>query len=160
MAGRGVDILLGGRVADETVELARKQEEEDGGVASEFADTFMSFRRGGKTPEALLAVVGVGDDRAFTSHDGPIPLVLTVDLPLQPMPAPTHEADLRHVVYPVEGEERGIPNGLCEHEWTVTTQAANLIIEPDGRQLEKRIHTMGDDRWLIRRWVGTLMGFK
>ena len=48
MAGRGVDILLGGRVADEMVSLARKQEAEDGGVASEFADTFMSFRRGGK----------------------------------------------------------------------------------------------------------------
>jgi preprotein translocase subunit SecA len=48
MAGRGVDILLGGRVADETVALARKQEESDGGVASEFTDTFMSFRRGGK----------------------------------------------------------------------------------------------------------------
>ena len=48
MAGRGVDILLGGRVADETVELARKQEAEDGGIASEFADTFLSFRRGGK----------------------------------------------------------------------------------------------------------------
>jgi preprotein translocase subunit SecA len=48
MAGRGVDILLGGRVADDQVKLARAQEEEDGGVASEFADTFMSFRRGGK----------------------------------------------------------------------------------------------------------------
>jgi preprotein translocase subunit SecA len=48
MAGRGVDILLGGRVADEQVKLARAQEEADGGVASEFADTFMSFRRGGK----------------------------------------------------------------------------------------------------------------
>ncbi len=48
MAGRGVDILLGGRVADETVKLARQQEEEDGGIASDYADTFMSFRRGGK----------------------------------------------------------------------------------------------------------------
>ena len=48
MAGRGVDILLGGRVVDDTVELARKQELEDGGLATEFADTFMSFRRGGK----------------------------------------------------------------------------------------------------------------
>ncbi len=48
MAGRGVDILLGGRVADETVKMARRQEEEDGGVASEYADTFLSFRRGGK----------------------------------------------------------------------------------------------------------------
>lgn len=47
MAGRGVDILLGGRVADETVKMARKQELEDGGIASEYADTFLSFRRGG-----------------------------------------------------------------------------------------------------------------
>ncbi len=48
MAGRGVDILLGGRVADETTERARLQELEDGGtVASEYADTFQSFRRGG-----------------------------------------------------------------------------------------------------------------
>ncbi len=48
MAGRGVDILLGGRVADETVSRARAQEAEDGGVSNEYADTFMSFRRGGK----------------------------------------------------------------------------------------------------------------
>ncbi len=48
MAGRGVDILLGGRVEDELVTLARKQELEDGGLASEYADTFMSFRRGGR----------------------------------------------------------------------------------------------------------------
>ncbi|MCU0316852.1 MAG: SEC-C domain-containing protein [Fimbriimonadaceae bacterium] len=48
MAGRGVDILLGGRVEDESVTLARKQEVEDGGLAKDYADTFMSFRRGGK----------------------------------------------------------------------------------------------------------------
>lgn len=48
MAGRGVDILLGGRVTDATIEMARQQEAEDGGIASEFADTFMSFRRGGQ----------------------------------------------------------------------------------------------------------------
>ncbi len=48
MAGRGVDILLGGRVADETVLRARQREAEDGGVSDEYADTFMSFRRGGK----------------------------------------------------------------------------------------------------------------
>jgi preprotein translocase subunit SecA len=47
MAGRGVDILLGGRVADETVAMARTQELEDGGLAKEYADTFLSFRRGG-----------------------------------------------------------------------------------------------------------------
>lgn len=48
MAGRGVDILLGGRVADETVAMARTQELEDGGLAKEYADTFLSFRRGGE----------------------------------------------------------------------------------------------------------------
>lgn len=48
MAGRGVDILLGGRVEDEIVARARTAEEEDGGVSNEYADTFMSFRRGGK----------------------------------------------------------------------------------------------------------------
>ncbi|MBX3096553.1 MAG: SEC-C domain-containing protein, partial [Fimbriimonadaceae bacterium] len=48
MAGRGVDILLGGRVADESVKRARAQEEADGGVSDEYSDTFMSFRRGGK----------------------------------------------------------------------------------------------------------------
>jgi preprotein translocase subunit SecA len=47
MAGRGVDILLGGRIADELVARARAQELEDGGLATEYADTFMSFRRGG-----------------------------------------------------------------------------------------------------------------
>jgi preprotein translocase subunit SecA len=48
MAGRGVDILLGGRVADDIVRLSRAQEEQDGGVSDEYADTFLSFRRGGK----------------------------------------------------------------------------------------------------------------
>lgn len=48
MAGRGVDILLGGRVEDEVVARARNMEAEDGGVTNEYADTFMSFRRGGK----------------------------------------------------------------------------------------------------------------
>jgi preprotein translocase subunit SecA len=48
MAGRGVDILLGGRVEDETVKLARAKEAEDGGISNEYADTFLSFRRGGK----------------------------------------------------------------------------------------------------------------
>ncbi len=48
MAGRGVDILLGGRVEDEIVARARIAEEADGGVASEYADTYMSFRRGGQ----------------------------------------------------------------------------------------------------------------
>lgn len=48
MAGRGVDILLGGRVADDTVDLARKQEKEDGGISDEFDEASKSFRRGGK----------------------------------------------------------------------------------------------------------------
>jgi preprotein translocase subunit SecA len=48
MAGRGVDILLGGRVIDETVSKEREAELEDGGLAKDYADTFMSFRRGGQ----------------------------------------------------------------------------------------------------------------
>jgi preprotein translocase subunit SecA len=48
MAGRGVDILLGGRVEDELVKLARQQEAEDGGITNEYDDTFLSFRRGGQ----------------------------------------------------------------------------------------------------------------
>jgi preprotein translocase subunit SecA len=47
MAGRGVDILLGGRVVDETVTRDRLQEQEDGGTVADYADTFQSFRRGG-----------------------------------------------------------------------------------------------------------------
>ncbi len=47
MAGRGVDILLGGRVEDEVVKQARSHVEvaEDG--VDEYADTYMSYRRGG-----------------------------------------------------------------------------------------------------------------
>jgi preprotein translocase subunit SecA len=48
MAGRGVDIILGGRVPDESVVRARMQELEDGGLAKDYADTWQSFRRGGK----------------------------------------------------------------------------------------------------------------
>jgi preprotein translocase subunit SecA len=47
MAGRGVDILLGGRVADELVKRALQVEAEGGGT-DEYSDTFASFRRGGK----------------------------------------------------------------------------------------------------------------
>ena len=47
MAGRGVDILLGGRVANDEITRARAQEDEDGGILHEYDDTFMSFRRGG-----------------------------------------------------------------------------------------------------------------
>jgi preprotein translocase subunit SecA len=47
MAGRGVDILLGGRIEDELVQQARKHVEvaEDG--HDEYAETFASYRRGG-----------------------------------------------------------------------------------------------------------------
>lgn len=45
MAGRGVDILLGGRVEDDQV---RKERAEESGVSEEFADTFLAYRRGGQ----------------------------------------------------------------------------------------------------------------
>lgn len=48
MAGRGVDILLGGRVTDENLERDRAGADTDGGVTNEFADMFQSFRRGGQ----------------------------------------------------------------------------------------------------------------
>jgi len=46
MAGRGVDILLGGRVADALVEQSRKAEGGPG-ADDEYASTYMSYRRGG-----------------------------------------------------------------------------------------------------------------
>jgi len=46
MAGRGVDILLGGRVTDELVEMSRTAEG-DTSFDDEYANTFASFRRGG-----------------------------------------------------------------------------------------------------------------
>lgn len=48
MAGRGVDILLGGRVHDDEVSRARAKEDESGGIISEYDDTFLSYRRGGQ----------------------------------------------------------------------------------------------------------------
>lgn len=48
MAGRGVDILLGGRVQDEEVLRAREQDDVAGGQTHDYDDTFISFRRGGK----------------------------------------------------------------------------------------------------------------
>ena len=49
MAGRGVDILLGGRVSDELVERSRTvADEEDWGEEDEYSNTFVSYRRGGK----------------------------------------------------------------------------------------------------------------
>lgn len=45
MAGRGVDILLGGRVEDELVDRARKMDE---GEYDEYTGTYVSYRRGGK----------------------------------------------------------------------------------------------------------------
>jgi len=47
MAGRGVDILLGGRVADELVEKARESQG-DQAFEGEYANTYASFRRGGQ----------------------------------------------------------------------------------------------------------------
>lgn len=48
MAGRGVDILLGGRVQDAEVAQARAQDVIDGGIISDYDDTFLSYRRGGQ----------------------------------------------------------------------------------------------------------------
>lgn len=54
MAGRGVDILLGGRVEDETVKSVRdattiaEEHEEESAVADEYAETYATYRRGGK----------------------------------------------------------------------------------------------------------------
>ncbi|HEY3783439.1 MAG TPA: preprotein translocase subunit SecA [Fimbriimonadaceae bacterium] len=49
MAGRGVDILLGGRVADELVERSRNiQDDDEYGDTDEYSGTFVSYRRGGK----------------------------------------------------------------------------------------------------------------
>ncbi len=48
MAGRGVDILLGGRVEDELVKLARKTEDSEDGAMDAYGETFVSYRRGGK----------------------------------------------------------------------------------------------------------------
>lgn len=47
MAGRGVDILLGGRVQDELVVKARESDG-DAHFEQEYASTYASFRRGGK----------------------------------------------------------------------------------------------------------------
>lgn len=47
MAGRGVDILLGGRVQDDEVKRAREQDDAAGGQTLDYDDTFISFRRGG-----------------------------------------------------------------------------------------------------------------
>jgi len=49
MAGRGVDILLGGRVEDDIVKMARNTEDESESHSMEaYGDTFVSYRRGGK----------------------------------------------------------------------------------------------------------------
>src|SRR5471030_1142263 len=49
MAGRGVDILLGGRVEDDLVKLARNNDDEGAdGSLDAYGDTFVSYRRGGK----------------------------------------------------------------------------------------------------------------
>jgi preprotein translocase subunit SecA len=48
MAGRGVDILLGGRIEDELVKLARGHVETATDGLDEYGDTFASYRRGGQ----------------------------------------------------------------------------------------------------------------
>jgi preprotein translocase subunit SecA len=48
MAGRGVDILLGGRVEDELVKQARDNVEVAQDGKDEYGETFASYRRGGK----------------------------------------------------------------------------------------------------------------
>lgn len=47
MAGRGVDILLGGRIEDDLVKLARAHVEVAQDGSDEYADTYASYRRGG-----------------------------------------------------------------------------------------------------------------
>ncbi len=47
MAGRGVDILLGGRIEDELVKLARSQVDVATDGEDELAETFKSYHRGG-----------------------------------------------------------------------------------------------------------------
>jgi preprotein translocase subunit SecA len=47
MAGRGVDILLGGKVEDDVVKMARAQVEIAHDGLDEYGDTFKSYRRGG-----------------------------------------------------------------------------------------------------------------
>lgn len=48
MAGRGVDILLGGRIEDELVKQARGHVEVAQDGLDEYGDTFASYRRGGQ----------------------------------------------------------------------------------------------------------------
>jgi preprotein translocase subunit SecA len=48
MAGRGVDILLGGRIEDDVVKMARKHTEVAQDGHDEYAETYASYRRGGK----------------------------------------------------------------------------------------------------------------
>ncbi len=47
MAGRGVDILLGGRIEDDLVKLARQGVEVNHDGIDEYGETFASYRRGG-----------------------------------------------------------------------------------------------------------------
>ncbi len=49
MAGRGVDILLGGRIADSNISKSREEEEEEHkAMAEKYSGTFEHYRRGGK----------------------------------------------------------------------------------------------------------------
>ncbi len=47
MAGRGVDILLGGRIQDEQIERSRESVG-DTAIENEYASTYQNYRRGGK----------------------------------------------------------------------------------------------------------------
>lgn len=68
MAGRGVDILLGGRVADDLIKKAQEDEKSgDDSFADEFADTFTSFRRGGV--ERAAPPLPLDDQERLQRHD-------------------------------------------------------------------------------------------
>lgn len=48
MAGRGVDILLGGRVEDASIQMARKGDGHEEELDEQYGSTFTNFRRGSK----------------------------------------------------------------------------------------------------------------
>ena len=68
MAGRGVDILLGGRIADDIIKKAQAEEKMgDESFGEEFADTFTSFRRGGV--ERAAPPLPLDDQERLELHD-------------------------------------------------------------------------------------------
>lgn len=64
MAGRGVDILLGGRVANDEIVIQREQEGESDDLLAQYDDTFLSYRRGGKERAAPPLPLDDTDRRA------------------------------------------------------------------------------------------------